>query len=95
MTILCKYLCIQSCLNGCEKKSELHKLNVLLYYPQVTGVEELIFCNPLVLMKIVSKVVKHTYKGATKEWRDTRERGVITIKQLEDRKICTHSILHK
>ena len=77
----------------------LHGLNALLYYPEVTEVKELIFCDPLFLMKIISKVVEciSTYKGAIKEkkdsskggittidtdWKESCERGVITIKQL-------------
>ena len=61
----------------------LHNVNVLLYYPEVKEVEELIFCDPLFLMKVVSKMVKHTYEGATSEWKDSRERGLITIGQLD------------
>ena len=66
----------------------LHRLNVLLYYPEVKEVEELIFCDPLILIKIVSMVVayihqiKLQYEGATKEWKDSCERGLITIEQL-------------
>ena len=67
----------------------LHRLNVLLYYPEVKEVEELIFCDPLFLIKIVSEVVahiyqtKHQYEGATTKWKDSCERGLITIEQLE------------
>ena len=66
----------------------LHRLNALLYYPEVKEVEELIFCDPLVLIKIVSMVTAHIHRikyqleGATKEWRDSCERGLITIEQL-------------
>ena len=60
----------------------LHRLNVLLYYPKVKEVERLVFCDPLILIKIVSKVVAHIRKGATKEWKESYERGLITIKQL-------------
>ena len=66
----------------------LHKLNVLLYYPEIKEVKELVFCDPLVLIKIVSMVVAHIHRiklqleGATKEWRDSCEKGLITIEQL-------------
>ena len=60
----------------------LHRLNVLLYYPEVKEVEELIFCDPLVLIKIASKVVEHIRKGETKAWKDSGKRGLITIEQL-------------
>ena len=67
----------------------LCSLNVLLYYPEVKEVEELIFCDPLVLMKVVSMVMEQIYrikycnKGADKEWHDSCEKGLITIKQLK------------
>ena len=67
----------------------LHRLNALLYYPEVKEAEELIFCDPLVLIKIASKVVAHIHQtkywleGATREWKDSYERGLITVKQLD------------
>ena len=77
----------------------LHSLNTLLYYPEVKEVKELIFCDPLVLIKIVSMVVakihqiKHQLVRATKEWRDSCERGLITIEQLntEEFRSCFRS----
>ena len=77
----------------------LHSLNTLLYYPEVKEVKELVFCDPLILIKIVSMVVAHIYRikhrlgGATKEWKDSCERGLITIKQLntEEFRSCFRS----
>ena len=78
----------------------LHKLNVLLYYPEVNGeVEKLIFCDPLILIKIVTKVVAHVHlikhwsEVATKEWKNSCERGFITIEQLntEEFRSCFRS----
>ena len=66
----------------------LHSLNTLLYYPEVEEVKELVFCDPLILIKIVSMVVEHIHRiknrleGATKEWKDSCEKGLITIEQL-------------
>ena len=60
----------------------LHRLNVLLYYPECKEVEELIFCDPLVLIKVVSKVVKLIHMGETKLWKDSGESGLITVEQL-------------
>ena len=61
----------------------LHRVNVILYYPEVTEVEKLIFCDPLFLMKIVSKVVQHIHKGASTQWKKSHKRGLITIGQLD------------
>ena len=60
----------------------LHKLNVLLYYPEVKEVKELVFCDPLVLIKIASKVSEHIHKGENTAWKDSRERGLVTVEQL-------------
>ena len=60
----------------------LHKLNVLLYYPEIKEVKELVFCDPLVLIKIASRVAEHIHKGENTAWKDSRERGLITIEQL-------------
>ena len=77
----------------------LHSLNALLYYPEVKEVEKLIFCDPLVLIKIVSMVVvhihriKHQLDGATKQWKDSCKKGLITIEQLntEEFRSCFRS----
>ena len=60
----------------------LHKLNVLLYYPEVKEVEELVFCDPLVLIKFASKVVEHIHRGENTAWKDSGAKGLITIEQL-------------
>ena len=62
----------------------LHRLNVLLYYPEVKEVKELVFCDPLVLIKIASKVVEHIHRGENTAWKDSRERGLIAVEQLND-----------
>ena len=77
----------------------LHSLNTLLYYPEVKEVKELVFCDPLILIKIISMVVahihriKHQLEGATKEWKDSCKRGLITIEQLnmEEFRSCFRS----
>ena len=71
----------------------LHKLNAVLYYPQIKEIKELVFCNPLVVIKIVSKVVEHIYRvkyqqvpvGATIEWKESCEKGIIKIEQFKTR----------
>ena len=70
----------------------LHRLNVLLYYPEVKEVEELIFCDPLVLIKIASKVVKYIHKGETEAWKDSGERGLITVEQLNTKEFFPSKI---
>ena len=74
----------------------LHSLNALLYFPEVKEVEKLIFCDPLLLIKIVSKVVahinriKHQCEGATKQWENSCERGLITVEQLSTDEFRSH-----
>ena len=66
----------------------LHSVNTLLYYPEVKEVKELVFCDPLILIEVISMVVahihriKHQLQGATQKWKDSCERGLITIEQL-------------
>ena len=60
----------------------LHRLNILLYYPKCKEVEELIFCDPLVLIKVVSKVVKLIHMGETRQWKESGKSGLITVEQL-------------
>ena len=36
-----------------------HKLNVVLYYPPV--LKEVLFCDPLVVLNLVTKMVRYNY----------------------------------
>ena len=72
--------------------NHLHKLNVLLYYPHI--LKEVLFCNPLVVLNIVTKMVRYNYylkhhsSGevllASSLWKKSCDTGLIEVKQVEN-----------
>ena len=76
--------------------SYFHQLNVFLYYPSL--LPNVVFCNPQVLLNIISLLVSYSYKlrsGGSLEdvldgrWFRFRDQGLVTVGMLEHERFKT------